>query len=344
MCASVCPSEALWFGTPDEFAATPAGTLVNEWWFGNQYVATKVRTVADSPGRRSTSWPPPAPARGRTTRSASTSWREDRDGPDHSAGEPDQRGAVADPVWRQDFPLTSAGEDEVTRREFVRYLVLASGGFAAGNVGVAVWSSLRSINEGEPRPIVALAQVPEGTAHLFHYPTGADPAILVHLPGGELRAFSQKCTHLGCVVYYAPDRGRWSAPATRATSTPSPATCWPGPPSGRWAASTSRSATARCGRSPPAGERRPRGAAMSDRPIPPPVLPAHRTGRDGRGRTARCPPRSASSSSCCCRCRSSCSRSASTPCSPTTTGSPGSPAALSVLLAAGAAAFYRYLR
>jgi hypothetical protein len=46
----VCPSEALWFGTPDEFAATRTGTLVNEWWFGNQYVATKVRTVADAPG------------------------------------------------------------------------------------------------------------------------------------------------------------------------------------------------------------------------------------------------------------------------------------------------------
>ena len=69
-----------------------------------------------------------------------------------------------DPVWRQDFPLSSAGEDEVTRREFVRYLVLASGGFAAGNVGVALWSSLRSVNRGEPRPIVALDQLPDGMA------------------------------------------------------------------------------------------------------------------------------------------------------------------------------------
>ena len=50
MCASVCPSEALWFGTPEEFASTRSGTLVNEWWFGNQYVATKVRTVAHAPG------------------------------------------------------------------------------------------------------------------------------------------------------------------------------------------------------------------------------------------------------------------------------------------------------
>jgi hypothetical protein len=46
----VCPSQALWFGTPEEFEATRTGTLVNEWWFGNQYVSTKVRTVADEAG------------------------------------------------------------------------------------------------------------------------------------------------------------------------------------------------------------------------------------------------------------------------------------------------------
>jgi Rieske Fe-S protein len=115
-------------------------------------------------------------------------------------------------VWRAEFPLTSAGEDEVTRRQFVRYLVLASGGFAAGNVGVALWASLRSVNEGEPRRIVPLARVPEGSAHLFAYPGEADPAILVHLPGGELRAFSQKCTHLGCVVYYEPETGEMECP------------------------------------------------------------------------------------------------------------------------------------
>jgi Rieske Fe-S protein len=128
------------------------------------------------------------------------------------AGDPDHEVWLADPVWRQDFPLTTAGEDEVTRREFVRYLVLASGGFAVGNVGIALWSSLRTVNTGEPQPIVPLAQVPEGTAHLFNYPTRSDPAILVHLPGGELRAFSQKCTHLGCVVYYRAENGEMECP------------------------------------------------------------------------------------------------------------------------------------
>jgi len=127
-------------------------------------------------------------------------------------GDVDRGTPVPEPGWRRDFPYTSAGEDDVTRREFVRYLVLASGGFAVGNVAIAVWSSLRSINHGAARPIVPLAQVPAGTAHLFEYPTGDDPAILVHLPGGELRAFSQQCTHLGCVVFYSPDNGQMECP------------------------------------------------------------------------------------------------------------------------------------
>ena len=41
---------------------------------------------------------------------------------------------VDPPKWRRDFPYTSGGEDDVTRREFTRYLVLASGTFAAGTV------------------------------------------------------------------------------------------------------------------------------------------------------------------------------------------------------------------
>src|SRR5262245_34645283 len=83
------------------------------------------------------------------------------------------------PKWRADFPFTSEGEDEVTRREFARYLVLASAGFAAGSVGVAAWTSLRSINRGEPQAIVAASAVAENAAFLFRYPTERDPAILV---------------------------------------------------------------------------------------------------------------------------------------------------------------------
>jgi Fe-S-cluster-containing dehydrogenase component len=47
MCASVCPSEALWYGTPEEFADRRRGSLVRDFAFGRQPVATKVYTVVD---------------------------------------------------------------------------------------------------------------------------------------------------------------------------------------------------------------------------------------------------------------------------------------------------------
>jgi Fe-S-cluster-containing dehydrogenase component len=49
MCASVCPSEALWYGTVDEFRRSRRGALVDNWLFGRQHVRTKVLTVVDDP-------------------------------------------------------------------------------------------------------------------------------------------------------------------------------------------------------------------------------------------------------------------------------------------------------
>jgi Fe-S-cluster-containing dehydrogenase component len=50
MCASVCPSEALWFGSLEEFTARRQGVLVDRFVFGRQTVRTKVYTVANEPG------------------------------------------------------------------------------------------------------------------------------------------------------------------------------------------------------------------------------------------------------------------------------------------------------
>lgn len=47
MCASVCPSEALWYGTKDEFRERRTGSLIREFRFGSQQVRTKVYTVID---------------------------------------------------------------------------------------------------------------------------------------------------------------------------------------------------------------------------------------------------------------------------------------------------------
>jgi Rieske Fe-S protein len=116
------------------------------------------------------------------------------------------------PPWRRDFPYEAAAEEEVTRRDFTRYLVLGAGAMAAGNVGIAAWTQLRSINSGDPRPIAALADVPIGQSYLFRYPSDDDPAVLLRLGDRDVVAFSQKCTHLGCVVYFDREHGRWHCP------------------------------------------------------------------------------------------------------------------------------------
>lgn len=113
------------------------------------------------------------------------------------------RGTADEPVWRRDFPFTTAGEEAVTRREFARYLVLASGAFAAGTLGIAAWAQARSAaKEAVPTAILPAADLAVGQSHLFRWPGPEDPAILVAVEDG-LVAFSQKCTHLGCVVYPA---------------------------------------------------------------------------------------------------------------------------------------------
>ena len=120
------------------------------------------------------------------------------------------------PPWKRDFPYQALSEEEVTRREFARYLVLGAGTLAVANVGIAAWTQLRTINAGDPRAIVPVADVAIGVPYLFRYPGDSDPAILVRLSDTDVVAFSQKCSHLGCVVYYEPgdepDGGRWHCP------------------------------------------------------------------------------------------------------------------------------------
>lgn len=116
------------------------------------------------------------------------------------------------PIWKRDFPYTAEGEDEVTRREFARYLVLASAAFAGGSSLVSLWASLRTVESGEPTAVVALEDIPLGGSHLFSYPTDKDPAILIRPSEDVILGFSQKCTHLGCVVYWSADESQFECP------------------------------------------------------------------------------------------------------------------------------------
>lgn len=149
------------------------------------------------------------------------------------SADPQTRGEavpVEPPTWKRDFPYESAAEEEVTRREFARYLTLGAGALAVGNVGLAAWTQLRSINVGEPRAVIALEKVDVGGTYLFRYPEDADPAILLRVDDRQVVAFSQKCTHLGCVVYYQPEENRWHCPCHEGNFEPLTGDVISGPP------------------------------------------------------------------------------------------------------------------
>lgn len=145
----------------------------------------------------------------------------------HGSGESPDDGS---PVWRRDFPHTSAGEEAISRRAFTRYLIAGSGAFAASTLGAAAWTSVRDLDAGTPKAVIDLDELPEGQAHLFRYPGPDDPAMLIHLPGGALVAYSQKCTHLGCVVFFKPEETELVCPCHEGIFDPTTGDPVAGPP------------------------------------------------------------------------------------------------------------------
>lgn len=132
-----------------------------------------------------------------------------RDVPERTG--PPGGGAGDPPRWRLDFPIDWDEASWVARREFVKFLLLVSGGFFAGQLWL-VWRGWRK----EPRPAAAriarLADVPIGGTVLFHYPEGSPNRLLLRLSETSLVAYEQQCTHLTCPVVPAFERGELLCP------------------------------------------------------------------------------------------------------------------------------------
>ena len=122
-------------------------------------------------------------------------------------------GSPTSPAWAEEFSVRAGEDAYVQRRQFTKFLVLTSFGMAAGNG----WIWLKAITAEErtewPRAVIGRAsEIQPGTVRFFAYPADTDPCILVRRTSGEFSAFSQKCTHLSCAVYYAPERDRLECP------------------------------------------------------------------------------------------------------------------------------------
>jgi Rieske Fe-S protein len=116
------------------------------------------------------------------------------------------------PLWRDEFSVQSATERYVARRQFSKFLVLTSLGMFIGNLWIVVrsWFAVKAASTSQP--ISTVSDLPIGEVKLFEYPTSQDPCILIRTAADTFVAYSQKCTHLSCAVYFAKEGNRLECP------------------------------------------------------------------------------------------------------------------------------------
>jgi arsenite oxidase small subunit len=110
------------------------------------------------------------------------------------------------PRWREDFPIEWERDHYVTRRELAKFLTLGSALLAAASAVIAVAGRFRRAPATKALPIARSDDLPPNGSVLFRYPTAEDPCILLRTASGELKAYSQVCTHLSCAVVYQPSK------------------------------------------------------------------------------------------------------------------------------------------
>ena len=108
-----------------------------------------------------------------------------------------------DDQLRQDFPVDWEDDHFVTRREFFKFMTLASGGLAIGTAAMAAYAQLpKGERHFEPARIASTGDLSPGESLAFNYPRRSDLCLLVRRKDGEYVAFSRRCTHLSCPVVY----------------------------------------------------------------------------------------------------------------------------------------------
>ena len=109
-----------------------------------------------------------------------------------------------EPLWREELSIFAADERYVGRRQFAKFLVLGSLGMFAGNLWLLAKSLFRPAAARLPPMVVTrLSELPVGGVKVFAYPGPEDRCLLVRYAEDGWAAYSQKCTHLSCAVYYA---------------------------------------------------------------------------------------------------------------------------------------------
>src|SRR5262245_14197751 len=117
-----------------------------------------------------------------------------------------------EPLWKDEFSVFTSDERYVTRRQFTKFLTLASLAMFVGNLWILLRSRFSKAPGFPPLVVAELGEMPVDGVKLFAYPMPNDRCILIRTGEDEYNAFSQKCTHLSCAVYYAKERQRLACP------------------------------------------------------------------------------------------------------------------------------------
>ena len=108
------------------------------------------------------------------------------------------------PLWREEFSVFKNDERYVNRRQLTKFLTLTSLAMFVGNIWILVRSRLRGKTGASPVMTVArVGEIPVGGVKLFQYPHEGEQCILVRIDDNAYAAYSQKCTHLSCAVFYS---------------------------------------------------------------------------------------------------------------------------------------------
>lgn len=109
---------------------------------------------------------------------------------------------------KQDFPVDWEDDHFVTRREFFKFMTLASGVMAAGTSTLALAGQVpRDKRVFEPALICSRDDLKPGSSLAFSYPRPADLCLLVRKKDGEFVGYTRRCTHLSCPVEYDVSEG-----------------------------------------------------------------------------------------------------------------------------------------
>jgi Rieske Fe-S protein len=115
-------------------------------------------------------------------------------------------------LWREEFSIFKADEKYITRRQLTKFLTLTSLGMFAGNIWILTKSMMRKMAVYPVRTIAQAGEIPVGDVKLFEYPGPGDQCIMVRTAEDHYAAYSQKCTHLSCAVYYQADKSQLICP------------------------------------------------------------------------------------------------------------------------------------